>query len=141
MRRRSPGPPPRLERIWFRHFSATSVLAELPDGRTVGIAVGFLSPTQPGRGVLLLVAVGRAHRRRGLGRTLVDEVLARLRAPGPVTGVEASVWPGNRVVVRFLQALAFAPVPASLATRLYGVPALEDYDGDGEDRAVLELAL
>jgi hypothetical protein len=68
----------------------------------------------------------------------VEAVVAALREAG-VGAVESVVWPGNRVGIRFLERLGFAPVPESLATPLYGVPALADYDGDGEDRAVMVL--
>jgi GNAT superfamily N-acetyltransferase len=132
--------PPRLERLWFRHFSATTIVAETGSTRTVGLAVSFPSAAIEDRGVLWAVAVAPAMRRHGVGRAIVDAAVAALREAG-VGALEAAVWPGNRVGVRFLEALGFAPVAESLATPLYGVPALADYDGDGEDRAVMELRL
>lgn len=130
--------PPRLERLWFRHFAATSLIGETAGGRPAALAVAFPSATIPGLGMLWAVVVAPGFRRRGLGREVVLAAVAALRGVG-VGAVEAAVWPGNRAGVRFLEALGFAPVPESLATPLYGVPALTGYDGDGEDRALMVL--
>jgi GNAT superfamily N-acetyltransferase len=135
--------PPRVERFWMRHFGPTTLLAEAPDGRPLGLAIGFRgadSPGPAGRGVLHLVAVAPGVRRRGIGRALVAGIEERLVATGATT-VEAVIWPGNRVGVRFLEALGFEPVPDSRSTPLYGVPAMANYDGEGEDRAIFERRL
>jgi hypothetical protein len=66
---------------------------------------------------------------------MVTALEARLAADG-VLEVEAEVWPGNRPGVRFFEALGYAPIPESLATPLYGIPAIVDYDGPDEDRSV-----
>jgi GNAT superfamily N-acetyltransferase len=132
--------PPRLERLWFRHFAGTTFVAVDPAGRPVGLAIAFRSAVHHERGVLNLVAVAPKHRRRGLGRSLVGASSDALRREGAGT-MEAAVWPGNRTGVRFLEALGFTPVEESLATRLYGVPAFADYDGTDEDRAILEMTL
>jgi ribosomal protein S18 acetylase RimI-like enzyme len=131
--------PPRIERFWMRHFGPTTLLAEAPDGRPLGLAIGFrgsASSEPAGRGVLHLVAVAPGVRRRGIGRALAAAVEERLVAAG-ATSVEAVVWPGNRVGVRFLEALGFEPIPESRSTPLFGVPAIANYDGEGEDRSVL----
>jgi GNAT superfamily N-acetyltransferase len=132
--------PPRIERIWFRHFGPTTLVGETADGRPIALAIGFRGAGDPSRGVLYLVAVAPGVRRRGIGRDIVAAVEGRLAAAG-ATSVEAAVWPGNRAGIRFLQALGYEPAPESRATRLYGVPAIADYDGDGEDRAIFERAL
>jgi ribosomal protein S18 acetylase RimI-like enzyme len=135
--------PPRIERFWMRHFSPTTLVGEAPDGRPVALAIGFRGSDSGGRqaaGVLHLVAVAPALRRRGIGRAIVAAVEARLVAAG-ATRVEAVVWPGNRVGVRFLEGLGYQPIEESRATPLYGVPAIANYDGEGEDRAVFERSL
>ena len=33
--------PPRLERLWFRHFAGTSVVGETADARPAALAVAF----------------------------------------------------------------------------------------------------
>jgi len=134
--------PPHLERLWFRHFGPTTVVAMTPEGRPAAVAVAFLSPGAPTRGVLQLAAVAPAVRRAGVGRAIVADAEKRLAAAG-ATSVEAVVWPGNRAGIRFLEALGYRPVEESNGTRLYGVPAIADFDGEGEDRAMLvrEFAL
>jgi ribosomal protein S18 acetylase RimI-like enzyme len=132
--------PPRLDRLWFRHFAATTLIGETADGRPAALVAAFPSASLPGHGVLLAVAVAPSMRRQGIGRAAVEATVAALREAG-VGAVEAAVWPGNRIGIRFLEGLGFAFVPESLATPLYGVPALADYDGDGEDRAVMTLRL
>jgi GNAT superfamily N-acetyltransferase len=132
--------PPRLDRLWFRHFAATTIVGETGEGRPIALAAALPSATIAGRGVLWAVVVAPGLRRQGIGRAIVEVVEAALREAG-VGAVEAAVWPGNRVGVRFLEGIGFVPVAASLATPLYGVPALADYDGDGEDRAVMARPL
>jgi ribosomal protein S18 acetylase RimI-like enzyme len=133
--------PPRIDRLWFRHFASTSVVGTLADGRPIAVAIAFRSPKVRGHGVLTLVAVAPSDRRRGVGRAAVDAAIERLKESDPTTAVEATVWPGNRAGVRFLEALGFAPDPSSRATPLYGVPAIADYDGEGEDRSLFILSL
>ena len=132
--------PPRFERLWIRHFCGTSAVAEDERGHLVAVAIAFASRALPGRGVLHLVAVAPSHRRHGLGRGVAETAMAALGEDG-IEQFEATVWPGNRGGVRFLEALGFAPVDASRATPLFGVPALADYDGDGEDRALFVLSV
>jgi ribosomal protein S18 acetylase RimI-like enzyme len=134
--------PPRLERLWIRHFGPTSLLAENADGRPLGIAIGFAGGADPSRGVLYLVAVAPEVRRRGVGRELVGGVEAALKTRG-VASVEAVVWPGNRAGFRFLEGIGYVPTAESAAARLYGLPAIPNYDGEGdtEDRSVLERTL
>jgi len=124
-----------LPRLWLRHFAGTSWVAATPDGSFAGLAVGFASQDRADTGVLLAVAVAPAYRRQGLGRELVGRVERSLRDAG-ATRAEAVIWPGNRVAIRFVEAVGYEPIPESRATPLYGVPALADYDGIGEDRAV-----
>ena len=127
---------PRVARIWFRHFAGLSWVAERADGRPVGVAIGARSHDRPATGLLVLVAVAPWQRRQGVGRSLVEAVSRGLEAAG-VSSMEATLWPGNRVGVRFLEALGFRPA-AEAVDQLYGVPAIADFDGEGEDRAIYE---
>ena len=132
--------PPRLERLWFRYFPGTTLVAETADGRLRGLVIAFVSGHDPLRGVLHLVVVAPDVRRRGVGRRLVAAVEERLAAAG-VTSVEAVFWPGNRIAVRFVEALGYEPLPETRATPRYGIPAIPDFDGDGEDRAIFARGL
>ena len=130
---------PHVARLWFRHFAGLSWVAEHADGRLVGVAIGARGHDRPGIGMLVLVTVAPWQRQQGVGRTLVDAVGRSLETAG-ATSFEATLWPGNRVGVRFLEALGFGPAPEAV-DQLYGVPAIADFDGEGEDRAVFVRGL
>ncbi len=132
--------PPRLDRLWFRYFPGTTLVAQAADGRLRALAIGFAGGRDRERGVLLLAVVAPDARRRGLGRAIVTAVEERLAAAG-VTTVEAVFWPGNRIAVRFAEALGYEALPETRATPRYGIPAVPDFDGDGEDRAIFTRTL
>jgi GNAT superfamily N-acetyltransferase len=136
-----------LPRLWFRHFAGTSWLAEAdgpqrpdgpdgPDGRprVAGFLVGFVSPLDPGVGVIQAVGVDPNRRRLGIGRALVKRFVEDLRAAGGST-VETLAWPDNRRALRFLAALGFEPDTGPGSRPLYGIPAFEGYNFGTEDRA------
>jgi ribosomal protein S18 acetylase RimI-like enzyme len=126
---------PLVGRVWFRHFAETSLVSEDPDGAPLGFLLGFVSPGLPGEAVLHLVAVEPNHRRRGLGRRLVDTFAADAAAAGART-IRAVAWPDDRPAVRFFEAIGFTAEPGPGGQRLYGVPAWPDHEFDGEDRAI-----
>jgi GNAT superfamily N-acetyltransferase len=126
---------PFFQRLWFQHFSGTSWLAELPDGRPAGFLVGFVSPDDPGVGYVKLVATNPNLRHRGLGRALYERFIEDV-AGRSVMEVRAITWPGNRVSVGFHLAMGFVPIEGPGTQNLYGTPAFPDYDAPGEDRAV-----
>ena len=129
------------ERVWFRHFSSTSVVAETPDGRIAGFVVGFVSPDRPEEAVVVALATNPNLRRRGVGRLLAAEFGRTVRAAG-VRRVVVAVPPDERVAVDFLRRIGFTPTDGPGTQRLYGVSSLPGYDGEGRDRAlfVRELA-
>ena len=132
-----------LGRFWFAHFASTSLVGETldvhgrdPDRRVIAaFLVGFVSPDRPGEAVIHLAAVGPEWRRRGFGTAIharwIEEMAARGAARAAVI-----VPPDDRVAILFYRSLGFAEV-ADGARPLWGVPAFEDYDGDGADRALL----
>lgn len=151
-----------LPRQWLRHFSTTSWIGETPaaeagdrrgaagssrhgcpavSGRLAGFLVGYSSTDDPSVASIHLLAVDPNHRRRGVGRALVDRFCAEVLSLG-VRRVEALVRPDERPAVEFARAVGFEPAlrdsASWIAARpLYGVPAFEDWDGPGEDRALL----
>jgi ribosomal protein S18 acetylase RimI-like enzyme len=125
-----------LPRLWFQHFTGTSWIAEGEDGTLLGFLVGFVSPDHPDEGYAHMIATSPNGRRRGLGRALYERFFADVRAAGG-RRVRAITWPGNRVSVDFHRRLGFRPDDGPGTTGIYGVPAHPDYDGDGQDRAVL----
>jgi ribosomal protein S18 acetylase RimI-like enzyme len=133
-----------LPRLWFRHFTASSWIAEEPgadrstgDGagaRLAGFLVGFRSADHPDTWVIQAVAVDPGRRRRGVGRSLVDHFLADVRRAGGAE-VEALVWPGDPPAIRFLAGLGFSAEAGPGTMRLYGTDAFAGYDFGTEDRA------
>jgi GNAT superfamily N-acetyltransferase len=129
--RRSPG------RLWFRHLGGTSWLAEAArDRRPLGLLLGLRSVDRPAEAVIHLVAVDPEFRRRGIGRDLVERFAAAHAADG-ATLVVAACRPDDRIALAFFAALGFEPDAGPGSTRLYGVPAYEDWEGAGEDRSLL----
>ncbi|HET7725739.1 MAG TPA: GNAT family N-acetyltransferase [Candidatus Limnocylindrales bacterium] len=127
---------PRVRRVWFRHFTSCSWLAETPEGRLAGVLIGFVSPDDPSVGVIQLLGVSPNHRRSGLGRELIARFEADVASLG-VRRLEAAVWPDDRIAVTFLRALGFRPDDGPGTQPLYGTPAYADYEGPGEDVAIL----
>ena len=130
----------RLPRFWLRNFSGTSWLAETPNGSPVALLIGFVSPDRPTEAVLHLVATSPGRRRLGLARDLASRFAIDARARG-AHEIQAVVWPGNPGGVAFLRAIGFSAVESPGGARLYGTPAIADYDGDGEDRSIFRLDL
>ena len=124
---------PMFQRVWFQHFSGTSWLAELPDGRPAGFVVGFISPADPAVAYVHFVATNPNVRRQGLGRALYERFFDDVAGRG-VREVHSITWPGNRVSVGFHLAMGFEPIGGAGSQNLYGTTAFADYDGPGEDR-------
>jgi GNAT superfamily N-acetyltransferase len=129
-----------LPRLWLQHFSATSWIAEDADGTLLGFLIGFLSPDRPDEAYAHMISTNPNRRRRGIGRALYDRFFDDAARAGRHT-VRAITWPGNRVSVDFHRRVGFLPDDGPGTVSIYGVPAYPDYDGDGEDRAVLVRVL
>jgi len=127
-----------LPRLWFRHFTGTSWVADRGDGRPIGVALGFVSPDKPAMGVLHMIAVDPAHRRRGIGRELVTRFVADATERGAST-IATAAWADDRPTIGCLQALGFELLDPAGGQRLYGMPAVADFNEPGDDRAELEL--
>jgi ribosomal protein S18 acetylase RimI-like enzyme len=122
-------------RAWFRHVASTSWIAEDEAGGPLGFLIGYLSQDRPAEAVLHLVAVHPSHRRRGIGRALVESFLADVAGSGAGT-VTALAWPGEPGAIAFFRALGFQADDGPGSRNLYGTPAFADYEGRGEDRIV-----
>jgi len=129
-----------VRRMWFRHFAARSWIADTPDGRLVAFLLGFVSADDPALAVIHLAGVDPNRRRQGLGRELVRRFCGDVAAAG-AHRVEAAVWPEDRRALSFLRAVGFVPDEGPGTTRLYGTPAYPDWEGPGEDVAILTLQL
>jgi ribosomal protein S18 acetylase RimI-like enzyme len=130
----------RLPRLWFEHFTSTSAVAETSLGQRIGFAIGFVSPDRPRVGYLHLVGVAPGRRRRGIGRDLVEDVVARLADRGART-ITTIAWPGDPIALAFLRSVRFEVDDGPGTRPLYGVPARTDWDHDGDDEAVLTRSI
>jgi ribosomal protein S18 acetylase RimI-like enzyme len=129
-----------MPRLWFRHFTGTSWAATDDRDRAVGIAVAFVSPDEPSTAVLHLIGVDPACRRRGVGSELVARVVRDATARG-AERIRTTAWPDDRPTIAFLEAVGFHLLEPPLGQRLFGTPAVIDFDEPGDDRAELERAV
>jgi ribosomal protein S18 acetylase RimI-like enzyme len=113
-----------LPKLFFLHFEGTSFVAEDGD-ELVGFLCGFLSQTADDEAYIHFVGVSPGRRGEGVGRALYERLFAEVREDGR-TVVRCVTSPANRESVAFHEALGFE------VERV--VP---DYDGPGEDRALL----
>lgn len=131
---------PLLPRLWFQHFTSTSLLARADREALHGFIVGFVSQDRPDEAYLHLVGVLPGRRRRGVGRALVERFAADLRGRG-VARIGTVSWPGDPAALAFLHAVGFE-VDAGPGTRpLYGTPAYTDWNRDRDDQVVLTRSL
>ena len=129
-----------LPRLWFQHFTSTSWLAETDAGRPAGFIVGLIGADDPTTAFAHMIGVEPNRRRQGLGRALYGRFFDDVAGRGAVR-VRALTWPGNRISVRFHEALGFRPVGGPGSQNLYGTTAFPDYDFPGDDRVVFERPL
>jgi len=126
----------RLPRLWFGHFTGTSLVAEDEDGRRVGFVVGFVSPDRPDEAYLHLLGVAPGRRRRGIGRQLWAAFADKARERG-ARRVTAVAWPGDPIGIAFLRGIGFVVDDGPDSRPLYGVPARTDWNDDRDDQALL----
>ena len=115
---------PAVPRLFFVHFEGTSFVAE-DDEELVGFLCGFLSQTDDDEAYIHYLGVAPERRGQGIGRSLYERFFDEVRAQGRTT-VRGALSPGAGGAVAFHQALGFE------VERV--VP---DYEGPGEDRALL----
>ncbi|MDY7092998.1 MAG: diaminobutyrate acetyltransferase [Acidobacteriota bacterium] len=76
------------------HFADTCLLAESDEGEPLGFVVAYRPPTHPEAVFVWQVAVAPEARGQGLGRRLLEELVARTAEDG-VRYLEATVTPDN----------------------------------------------
>jgi len=120
-----------LPRLFFEHFTSTSLLVERPDGRLVAFLVGFLSPSEPAAAYVHVVGVDPSMQRAGVGRALYQRFLDDAARQGART-VRCITSPGNAASLAFHTALGFFVEVGD--GEVDGVPVLRDHDGPGRHR-------
>ena len=116
---------PMLPQLFFVHFEGTSFVAEDEDGQLAGFVCGFVSQTDPEKAYIHFVGVDPQRRGEGIGRSLYERFFEVAGEHG-CRSVHCVTWPGNEESIAFHRALGFE------VERI-----VEDYDGPGEDRALL----
>ena len=116
---------PMLPKLFFLHFEGTSFVAENDDGTLAAFLIGFLSQTDAEEAYIHFVGVTPEDRGDGLGRALYQRFFEEARASGR-TVVRCVTSPVNQGSLAFHEAMGFE------VERV-----VEDYDGPGEDRALL----
>jgi len=116
---------PMLPKLFFLHFEGTSFVAERADGTIAGFLIGFLSQTSDEEAYVHFVGVAPDLRESGLGRRLYERFFAAAREHGRSV-VRCVTSPANETSIAFHRALGFEVERVA-----------EDYDGPGEDRALL----
>jgi len=114
-----------LPKLFFIHFEGTSFVAEDADGELLGFVCGFLSQTSDEEAYIHFVGVTPEDRGEGLGRALYERFFDEARQSGRSV-VRCVTSPLNRESLAFHESMGFQ------VERV--VP---DYDGPGEDRALL----
>lgn len=104
--------------------TSTTYLA-LDTGRACGIASGMLDQSDPSRAHLLSMWVAPTHRLMGIGRSLVEAVLAWARAKNVQT-MQLLVTSNNDTAIQFYRRLGFT-LTGYTATYAND-PALKDYE-------------
>lgn len=113
-----------------RHFAETCIVAD--DGEALaGFVVGYRPPDAPQTMFVWQVGVSHDHRGRGLGRTLIVELLQRLDG---VRFLEATVTPSNEASWRLFRSVAHH-LGAAFESRPYF--AEQDFPPGGHEREEL----
>jgi ribosomal protein S18 acetylase RimI-like enzyme len=107
------------------HFEGTSFVVESGEGELVAFLCGFLSQTDPEEAYIHFVGVAPERRGEGVGRVLYERFFDEVRSQGRSV-VRCVTSPANEESVAFHRALGFD------VDRV-----VQDYDGPGEDRALL----
>lgn len=118
-----------LPRLFFDHFRDTSFVAEDSEGDIVAFVVAFVSPHRPSLGYVHFIGVRPDRRGSGLGTQAYRRCFDVLMSRG-CREVAAVTSPVNTASLAFHRALGFTVGPT-----------IDDYDGPGEGRVLLSLAL
>lgn len=116
---------PMLPKLFFVHFEGTSFVVDSDDDQLAGFLIGFDSQSDPEEAYIHFVGVAPERRGEGIGRALYERFFAQAREHGR-TVIRCVTSPVNETSLAFHHALGFEIERIA-----------EDYDGPGEDRALL----
>ena len=121
-----------LPKLFFKHFSKTSFLAEM-DAKKVGFLIGFFSATYDSEAYIHFVGVHPDYRKSGIGRFLYHHFFDITRKHGR-NMVRCVTSPINTNSIAFHQRMEFQMEPCTEA--LSSIPIHRNYDGHSEDRVL-----
>ena len=119
-------------------FSSTCPIAITDDDTVVGAVIAFQSQDDPAEVYVQDVMTHPQHRRRGIVRTLLQNVRSQAEARG-CRRLYLTSEPDNRAAHASWTALGFVNVPGD--HEVAGVSVISDFKGPGRDRAVYQLTL
>jgi ribosomal protein S18 acetylase RimI-like enzyme len=121
-----------LPRLFFVHFRPTSFIAEYNE-EIVGFLIGFVSHTFSEQAYIHFVGIHPEFRKKGLARALYKKFFDSVLKLG-CRSVHCVTSPINKGSIRFHRRMGFT---AGESEKLIdGVPVVEGYDGQGEDRVL-----
>jgi L-2,4-diaminobutyric acid acetyltransferase len=118
--------------LWVRDFASTTAVARDGD-RVAAYCTGYLRPEAPDTYFVWQVAVHPDYRKRGLGRAVLDELVARTGA----RALEATVTPGNLASQRLFAAFAQAHGATLETSPLF---AASDFPDEHDPEDLLHIA-
>ena len=121
-----------LPRLFFKHFSETSFLAEIDD-KKVGFLIGFFSATFNSEAYIHFAGVHPDHRKRGIGRFLYHHFFDVSRKHGRSI-IRCVTSPVNKNSIAFHRSMGFQLEPSNQDSS--NIPIHRNYDGPGEDRVL-----
>ncbi|HSO03262.1 MAG TPA: GNAT family N-acetyltransferase [Candidatus Limnocylindrales bacterium] len=127
-----------LPRLFFSHFSSTSLIVTDADGTVAGFIIAFVSQTRPDTGYIHFVWVSPQLRRHGLAGQMYDRVFTLLREQG-CARVEAVTIPENAGSLAFHARMGFRAKGTGGSP--FEAPIAPDHAGPGQHRVVLERDL
>ena len=127
-----------IPRLFFQHFTDTSLIVEHDDSRLAAFLVGFASQSQGEVAYIHFVGVDPACRRARLGAAMYRLFFEQAVLQGAKT-VRCITSPDNALSIAFHKALGFEIDPSE--TLIGGLPVQMDYDGPGLHRLAFTRTL
>ncbi len=127
-----------LPRLFFSHFSDTSLVVEDAERSLIGFVIAFVSQTRADTGYIHLVWVRPDARHHGVARGLYLRIFDLLRQRG-CQRVEAVTIPENTGSLAFHDRMGFTAM--GHGGRPHEAPVFSHHAGPGQHRVKLERTL
>jgi GNAT superfamily N-acetyltransferase len=121
--------------MFVNEFADTSFVIK-ENGKVLAYLFGFISQTEK-TGYVHLVGVRQSHQRHGLGKTLYEHFIRKLKNQN-IPGLKAITTPANGKSINFHLKLGMEMVGESMNN---DIKVIKNYSGYGEDRVVFQLKI